>query len=336
MRIAFTSCICTQVFPDQPVWDRIRELAPDYLLLLGDLIYLDAWAHPHPSALDVDEFGRKAHGLYLQLMRQQQLLRLVRSLPEQRVFATWDDHDFLWNDMDGAEVARQPDQADKIGCSTACFEVFRRALSRRLLDGIFPSNYDHPVFWQRPQPPLSTPSVRLGPDLMLHLCDVRTFRTARNRIPLERRALLGAAQRATIAQAVAAAPDGTIHLLASATTLGDWTHYPADMEWLRRLGARHRILVLSGDIHDNATARIDTAGHAIHELTASGAAVRQLISVGETRQNFGLLDVGIDASTARFFTFGRPQPWLEFTLDHDSWERRPAPRPGPAPVPAHA
>lgn len=334
MRIAFTSCICTQVFPEQPVWDQIRQQAPEYLLLLGDLIYLDAWAYPHPSALDVDEFGRKAHGLYLQLMRQQQLLRLVRSLPEGRVFATWDDHDFLWNDTDGAEIARQPDQAEKIAASSAYFEVFRQALAKRLLDGFFPQRYDDPVFWKRPQPPLSAPSVRLGPDLMLHLCDVRTHRTARNRIPLARRQLLGPAQRAAIANAVHAAPGGTLHLLASATTLRDWTHYPADMEWLRVLGARHRILVLSGDIHDNATARIETAGMAVHEITASGAAVRQLISVGETRQNFGMLDVGIDASTARFFTFGRPQPWLEFTLEHERWERVPTPRPGAVPQPA--
>lgn len=336
MRIAFTSCICTQVFRTQPVWEQIARQEPDVLLLLGDNVYFDAWANPHPSELDVDAFARAAHWRYLQLVRQPELLRLVRSMPAGRVFTTWDDHDFLWNDADGADIARQPDQADKVACSTAYFEAFRRAIGMRLLDGAFPERYDDPVFWQRPQPALGTPSTRLGPDLMLHLCDVRTHRTARNRIPLARRQLLGATQRQVIGSAIKAAQSGAIHLLASASTLRDWVHYPEDLEWLRTLGAQHRILVVSGDIHENATSRMATGGHAIHEITSSGAAVQQLISIGEEQQNFGMLTVGLESSAVRFHSFGEPQPWLALDLDHDSWERVPAPRPAPVPAPEPA
>ena len=36
MKIAFASCFCEQVFPNQPVWDWIVAKNPDYLILLGD------------------------------------------------------------------------------------------------------------------------------------------------------------------------------------------------------------------------------------------------------------------------------------------------------------
>jgi hypothetical protein len=47
MRIAFVSCICRQVFDDQPVWDWIRDQVPDKLVLLGDSVYLDIKTSEH-------------------------------------------------------------------------------------------------------------------------------------------------------------------------------------------------------------------------------------------------------------------------------------------------
>ena len=41
MKIAFTSCIDAIDDPSQAVWGRIRKLAPDVLVLLGDTMYMD-------------------------------------------------------------------------------------------------------------------------------------------------------------------------------------------------------------------------------------------------------------------------------------------------------
>ena len=41
MKIAFASCIDAIDDPSQAVWGRIRKLAPDVLVLLGDAIYMD-------------------------------------------------------------------------------------------------------------------------------------------------------------------------------------------------------------------------------------------------------------------------------------------------------
>ena len=45
------------------------------------------------------------------------------------VSATWDDHDFLWNDACGATLAKQPQHSGKIALSTAFFGAYRRALA---------------------------------------------------------------------------------------------------------------------------------------------------------------------------------------------------------------
>lgn len=320
MRIAFTSCVCTHAFSDQPVWEQISQHNPDYLVLLGDMVYLDANTVPHPIDMNVDAFAHLAHTRYTQLLKQPQFRTLVRKLGPGRVFATWDDHDFLWNDAHGASVRSTPAQADKIDRSTAFHEAFRAALATGLRAGSFPEHYSDPVFWRPSQPPLEVPSLSLGENVSLHLCDVRTFRTPRLFVAKAQRSLLGTAQRNRLAAAIRNTGRETIHLLASATTLHHWRDYPADFEWLCQLAAEHRILVLSGDVHENRTARVGTAGLALHEITSSGAAVCTAITVGDRQQNFGLLDLGGHTLSARFYHFGSPQPALERRYDAAKWE----------------
>lgn len=322
MRIAFASCVCTNVFDDQAVWTRISEHKPDVLLLLGDMVYLDSRTYPHPSEMNVDAFGYLAHSRYIELIRQPQFLSLVRSLPGGAVFATWDDHDFLWNDANGADVAAMPDQDGKIARSTAYHEAFRAALAKRLLHGSFPTNYMDNVFWKDDQPALTTPSVGLDPGVMLHLCDVRTFRTGKAFNP-KRRQLLGEAQRTRIAARIMHAPAGTVHLLACGTTLKHWADFPADMAWLRELGANHRLLVVSGDVHENRRAWIDTAGFAVHEVTSSGAAVRWLVDIGDKQENFGILTITPERCEARFYRHGQPQSRLDTAIGRTEWKREP-------------
>ena len=163
MRIAFTSCICTPYFQDQPVWEWIAERRPDHLVLLGDSIYLDvAKGGGHPQQMSDHQFARHLFALYKELLAQPQFAALVRLLGTGRVWTVWDDHDFLWNDANGAEASATPVHRDKVRLSTAFHEAFRNSLAAGLAPGSFPDAYNRAEFWNPAQPPLSTPSVELA------------------------------------------------------------------------------------------------------------------------------------------------------------------------------
>ena len=84
--IAFGSCCRIQFDPDQRIWNAVQKLEPDLFFWLGDNIYADS---DQPSTL-VDFYGR---GRVVERLEP-----LLRSTPQ---LATWDDHDFGYNDSDG-------------------------------------------------------------------------------------------------------------------------------------------------------------------------------------------------------------------------------------------
>jgi alkaline phosphatase D len=314
MRIAFTSCMFTRVFDDQPVWDWIGQQAPDRLLLLGDSLYLDVNAPMQPQDMGDDRFALHLFELYGELMAQPQFAALVQAMPAGTVDAIWDDHDFLWNDAQGAEV--HPVHSGKLRLSTAFLEAFRVALSRGFAPGSFPAVYNDARFWDLAQPALSTPSIRLADDLWLHLTDGRTHRTRTWPLSEARRTLFGAEQKARFTTAVEQAPQA-VHLWASASTMAGYQRYSRDLEWLMGLAAQQRMLVLSGDIHRNALDAFYTGGLPLHEATSSGAAIRDAVVLGATCQNYGLLD--IDPQTVTIRLFKRNQLEQQRVLDRQSW-----------------
>lgn len=85
-RIAFGSCCRIQFDPDQRIWNAVRALEPDMFLWLGDNIYADS----DQRAALVDLYGR---GRVVERLEP-----FLRSTPQ---LATWDDHDFGYNDSDG-------------------------------------------------------------------------------------------------------------------------------------------------------------------------------------------------------------------------------------------
>lgn len=319
MKIAFASCMCFQVYREQPVWDWIAAHNPDQLVLLGDSIYLDInFPGSHPRDMLANEFAQHLFQRYTTQLAQPQFARLVQNMPLQSVTSVWDDHDFLWNDMVGSEAQASPVQRDKLPLTTAFQEAFRRALAAGLKAGSFPAVYNDAVFWQPDQPGLTTPSIPIAPDVWLHLTDGRTHRTRVAFVPESKRTMLGAAQRAQLEAVIRAAPNA-IHLLASGSTVSSYKRFPADWSWLNNLAAQHKMLVLSGDIHRNESDAFFTSGWPLHEATSSGAAVKDAVVLGERRRNYGILE--IDANQAAFKLYSNNaanQKWSR-TISRGNW-----------------
>jgi alkaline phosphatase D len=90
-RVAFGSCCRLQFDPEQKIWNAVRALEPDMFLWLGDNIYADS----DQTAALVDLYGRGRS--------VERLEPLLRSTPQ---LATWDDHDFGYNDSDGRSASK--------------------------------------------------------------------------------------------------------------------------------------------------------------------------------------------------------------------------------------
>lgn len=317
MRLAFASCCFTRVIAGQPVWDTIAAQAPDHLVLLGDLLYLDVLTPQPPQEMADLTFAQHLFALYRELVGQPQLSALVRALPPGRVHALWSDHDFLWHDACGAEL--HPQHTRKLELSTAFHEAFRDALAQRLAPGSFPDSVEDPRFW-RAGHPLATPSVALAPDAWLHLSDGRSHRTRTWLLPESKRALLGTAQRQRFEARLDAAPDA-LHLWASGSTIADYLRYPQDLHWLRERAATHRMLVLSGDLHRNAFDTHATRGFPLHEATSSGAAVRDAVTAGVVRSNHGLVEVDDATVRVRLYRHGRVE--AQRCIERTRWQVQP-------------
>lgn len=325
MRIVFTSC-CDQIHDDQQrAWEVVADQRPDHLVLLGDNIYMDYKSRKHryrngePKNAPPHEFAAEMHKRYARQWAVPSFARAVRAAG--RVHAIWDDHDFGWNNATGAGAAKETAMpADRRRLSRALFDEFRRALDER------PNEYwgnPRPDGVVKPEEDLGTiaKTVDLEPGVRLHLLDGRSFRGD------DGKGLLGEAQKIDLAAALlpmpgqqrppdAAALEPGINLIASGTTLEDW-QAQGDFDWLRAHANAHRMLVLSGDIHEprfsldgvvfdpSSSSDVLKTGESLEgrllEATASalaqpGGKLSGFISaaVGKKSEVFGLLDVGAE------------------------------------------
>lgn len=318
MRVAFASCAFTGVFAQQPVWDWIAAQQPDHVVLLGDSTYFDVHTALHPRDMDDWSFAQHAYARYAELLAQPQFHALVAGMPPSAVHAIWDDHDFLWDNAQGADPQITLLHGGKMRFVTALFEAFRTTLAQQLAPGTFPAQAGDPALWNLQQPVLTTPSIALAPDVLLHLSDGRTHRTPTFLVSESRRTIFGSAQKDAFALAIQAAPNA-VHLWASGSTVGGYQRYTRDLEWLMHLAKGHRVLMLSGDIHRNAIDAFSNGpGHfPLHEVTSSGAAVRDAVVVGAARRNFGWVD--IDAAQVDIRLFRNNAPHLGRTIDRATW-----------------
>ncbi len=300
MKLAFTSCMLQQRFESQPVWSRIQAQDPDHLLLLGNAIHLDI--DGAPRTMSTGEFAAHAHALYrdqLAVPEFDALLRHMAGKPGRRVFAIWNDHDFLWHDAAGADIVQAAEHADKLEPSRVLFQRFQQALVE---PGSFPARLDDITPPAEPQTGPLQESLPLREDVWLHLTDGRSQRSGTWLVPQDRRALLGPAQLDALATAIATTPPGSLHLVASASAGCDWQHHAREWTALGDLAERHRLLMLSGGPRRNAFAsHIEAGGWPLHEASSSGAAVRDAVLYGAELENFGLAEIGPDEIRVRFF-----------------------------------
>ncbi len=318
MKIAFTSCMSAQMFADQPVWDEIAKVEPDVLVLLGDSIYLDVGG---PFGADTlmklaeMELAQHAHTLYTLQIQQRQFRALVQR-PSLTTYAIWDDHDFLWNNACGGDVASNPLLRGLAYPSRALFAAWRSALAHRLSAGSFP---DKPPFWNNDTPAPGYSCVQIGTGIYLHLTDGRSFKRRGGK------ALLGAAQIAQLQTQLAALPKNAVHLIGSGIVFeanaGEcWLACQIEHQTLLTLAQQYNLFMLSGDIHDNnlAAYQIDqNTNRYLYEATASGAALRTKVIFGSLQRNWGLIDINDTELSIALFKAGSRH--LFGSVDRRSW-----------------
>lgn len=317
MKIAFTSCFHPFNGKAQNVWDRIHQERPDVLLLLGDAVYLDADGVSTTNLLTMTEpdFAQRGLDLYRAQLAQPQFKALYEDANIQ-THAIWDDHDFLGNGSNGADLNAIPSIKPKVQMSSALFAAFRNAVETKASQS-FPTTISDPR--------LSTPTtigyrmVSLdGTSCHLHLTDGRSFRQN-----VGGREMLGANQRQAIAINIQNHPQD-LHLIASGSTFGQggdrWQKYPTDAAWLLGLAAQFKCLMLSGDIHDNdfQTYATTTTGYPLHDATASGAAIRKLVGFGKRLENYGILEITHAALTVTLHTLESVA--ASFRINAASWQ----------------
>ena len=316
MKLAFTSCMSFTVFAQQPVWDHIAAHQPDRLVLLGDSVYIDAGPYPinvnHPKEMEAFAFLQHVLARWRLQLDQPQFRALVKAVPTD---AIWDDHDFLWDESAAEGAIGRDTYAGNIRTSRALFNAFCRTLNAQLAPGSFPIADNDSVINLPDEP---APGYRwrdLGDRLQLHLTDGRSWRIKRD--------LLGADQRAQVEARLAASP-AALHLLASGSVLRNdcdarWQDYD-DYSWLLGLARQYKILALTGDIHANRFQSIDLGGgHWLYDATASGAAIKKLVSVGSSCENYGLMTSSASHLRLDFFSHGTPDSVGAWAIDRGNW-----------------
>ncbi len=223
-RISFGSCAKDTT---QPIFAYVRQEAPDLFLFIGD-----------------NHYGNTGD-----LGAQRQNYRWVHERDERRemmaesgILATWDDHDYVDNDEDGAAVGK----GDAL-----------RAFTEYWANGSYGTDTTAGVF-----------SAHSYGDVDIILIDDRYWRGLEGSIT-------GDAQEQWLIDTVAAST-ATFKLIASGSqwslegTGDSWAEYPAaQARVVDALSAVPGVVLLSGDVHYPEFEWIPAAGYTIPEITSS-------------------------------------------------------------------
>ncbi|MFS4494705.1 alkaline phosphatase D family protein [Maribacter sp. 2308TA10-17] len=300
MKIAFTSCVRYKAFNKQPEWKHILEYDPDYLFLLGDNIYMDfgcKWFssdyNESPKHLSVTDFEKRMRSRYDDQFGEENFKQLVEHMRSKNGFyATWDDHDFAWNDAWGNDV-----REEKLSITTSLFHEKLNCSTN------LPKVYYH----------VDTPLARVI------FLDNRSY--AKKGKDENRNVLLGEEQFAFLEEKLNHNLQYTIvcgGLTLNATPLGlgdDWRKFPNDLKKLcSLLSQKDRVVFLAGDIHQNKFIEPKYSSKlkctTPFQLISSGMAINSLgIGHGiDEKHNWATLELATDKANIQFFKSHRLQP----------------------------
>jgi alkaline phosphatase D len=259
-KIAFGSC--GQQDKPQPIFDVVRMHKPDVFIFLGDNIYGDSY--------DMRVIKAK----YDQLAAKPEYQSLVKEVP---LLATWDDHDFGWNDS-----GRHYSKKDSTKQLFLDFFKVPSGDERSKRPGIYTSR----IYEQD------------GKKLQVILLDTRTFRddlrTYRGELHYQSRyfypldyyphetsdsTLLGAAQWAWLENELRKPAD--LRIIASSTQFSieyngyeAWANFPHErnkmVDIIKRTGA-NGVLFISGDVHYAEISKFEAEDcYPLYDVTSSG------------------------------------------------------------------
>ena len=258
--IAFGSCASEK--HDLPIFDRIIEHKPDLFIFLGDNIYGDT--------KNMDTLMLK----YQQLANKSSFQNLRK---ETDIIATWDDHDFGWNDA-GKEYPFKEQSKDIF------LNFFEEpdSSSRRKHQGVYHS-YEYEIGTKK---------------LQIILLDGRTFRDGLKPYAdeFEKDARYGFYQKDyaphTNIDATLLGEDqwrwlktqfqkpADIRLIGSGTQFGiewngyeSWANFPHEQKRMLDLIEDTKasgIIFLSGDVHYSEISKLETNFYPIYDFTSSG------------------------------------------------------------------
>lgn len=102
-----------------PIWERLRQAKPDFLIMSGDVVYVDSFAFVERKKASEQDLWQR----YIDSLNRMPLSHFRRLIP---VLASWDDHDFGTNDGDRDFISKDP-----------ALRVFKAFFGGRDLVGVF-------------------------------------------------------------------------------------------------------------------------------------------------------------------------------------------------------
>ncbi|HSW07065.1 alkaline phosphatase D family protein [Aquabacterium sp.] len=294
VKLAFTSCMDAEEFPEQPVWRAIAAQQPDALFLLGDQIYMDWNLSPKWKRIfvgDPDGPKRFADDMHKRYALQwgvadfrALVAQVVQNKGQDRILVTWDEHDMAWNNAFGE--ARDDGSSDPISDKKHGVPKLARDIAKLLFEqfvGVLRAGHAGAAYPSLPANILSPPSATRGVQQALAIggidtvvLDQRFYRTARDH-PNAR--LLGPGQldwlKAKVSQGtglvVVAGSSPLVHRYFLSNQAWDDEEQPYP-DFRRFVNAVSRpVLYVGGDIH--RTAYTGLLPHTnIVQVLASGAA----------------------------------------------------------------
>ncbi len=295
MKIAFTSCMRIESFPEQQVWKQIAQEKPDYLFLLGDNIYMDFFPDlGKPEHWNDEKFETTMRAKYEAQWAEPNFKSIFSNLRQRQnmdggVYGTWDDHDFAWNNACGVEVP-----------------LTKQAIARKLFNQFMQCNPGSDKMYYLV--PLNHAGKIVGKAIFL---DTRSYRD----LPGKSGRLLGEEQFQFLKQELNHPYPLTI--LCAGTPMrasGGWKQYHQDYSRFLDLIGSRKLVFLSGDIHENNFIPPSNRNN-LFEIISSGAAIYKYKFIGK-RRNYGILDWSPDKVRVKLVDRHQVQ---SYTINNDDF-----------------